>query len=188
MRFSIITPTLQRESLTRCVQSVMSQTHEDFELLLQLDGPYAEPENRIWIHPDHCCGTRHNNFGNTCRHLAWARATGDYIIHLDDDNYFADHRILADIDFALEQAGRPDVACFPIFRHGRNFFDPNPRSCHADTANMVVKREYAQWPDRPEYTADGFWIDALRANPSLTFESFGQFRPIIVMESSGLGQ
>ena len=121
--------------------------------------------------------------------MAW-EYTGDcdYLIHLDDDNYLADERILEDIAVALTTSGLPDWACFPINRFGYHFFNAEPRSCHADTANIVVKREYGRWPDRPEYTADGFWMEGIRDHqPPLTFAAFPEFRPIIVLPIQGKG-
>lgn len=189
MTFSIITPTIQRESLVRCCESVSNQTYTRWEHLVQIDrmsinlaliGSVMHPQRTISP-----CFAEHRNYGNTCRHMAWEGCTGDYLLYLDDDNYLADENVLSDLAAAL--VDRPDYACFPIMRFGQRFFDPNPRSCHADTANIVVKREYGRWPDRPEYTADGFWIDAMRSDPSLVLESFPDFRPIVIMPQQGKG-
>ena len=190
-KFSIICPTLQRESLVRCCESVVSQTFTDWEMLVQIDDEIIDqklwsrinPTRRIWAQE---CGKRHNNYGNTCRHLAWERATGEYLLGLDDDNVLADHLVLEDIDLLLEDSNNPPWAIFPIMRHGSRFFNDPPGLCMTDTANIVVKREIGRWPDGPEYTMDGIWVEALKAKYS--YASYPNMRPIVVMEKSSEGR
>lgn len=189
--FSIITPTVQRESLLKTCESIESQIYQGWEHIVVVDDLEILPFVKALEHPKRrilCCKQRFNNFGNTPRHRAWYYTKGTYQIALDDDNFLADNSILSDIAIELETVGYPDYSCFPIMRFGGVFFDVNPRSCHADTANMVVKREYAQWPDINDYTADGFWIDALRARPELSMATFPKFRPIVVMPKQGKGE
>ena len=167
-RFSIITPTLNRPSLEACIESVKSQTFKDYEHIIEVDEP------------------RTNNFGNTPRHRAWTRATGEYVIYLDDDNTIAHDRALSDIDICLMSCNEPDWAIFPIMRFGRRFFNDPPGLCKTDTANMVIWREYAQWPDGPEYTMDGLFCDQLKAK--YAYAAFPQCRPIVVMQYSSEGK
>ena len=104
-------------------------------------------------------------------------------MYLDDDNFLADNRILEDMATALTA----DWGLFPILRHGQQFFTDPPRCCHADTANIVVKREIGRWPNIPDYTADGIWIDALvKDHPA--YQAFPGFRPIVIMEKSSEGK
>src|ERR1700677_2003701 len=148
--FSIIIPTLQRESLIRCVDSVLLQSFTDWEMIIQVDAEHLNKEiisripvaHNIWIE---CCGERHGNFGNHCRHIAWERTTGTYCIFLDDDNFLASNQTLKLIAKALKN--EPDFAIFPILRHGSHFFNDPPGLCMTDTLNVVVKRELGRWPD-----------------------------------------
>lgn len=194
MKFGIITPTILRPSLEKTCQSVDRQTHTDWVHIVQIDRHNADNLVIEYIsHPQRflaVCATEHHNFGNTCRYLAWEHTAGcDYLVMCDDDNHLSDSNILADIATALDKIGNPDWATFPILRFGSPFFTPDPRSCHADTMNIIVKREYGRWPDRPEYTADGFWIDALREHqPTLSFAAFPDFRPIGIMPGQGKGE
>jgi hypothetical protein len=123
-----------------------------------------------------CLGARCQNFGNTPRHIGWKLADKDYCIYLDDDNYFTRPDALADISRALD-GPRPDWAVFPIMRHGSRFFSEDPRCCHVDTANMVIKREIAQWPNRDEYTLDGIFCDELKSR--YPYIAFPEVAPII---------
>lgn len=189
MKFSIITPTILRPSLVACIESVTRQTHQDWEHLIRIDRNADAPslpsadERRIYS----LCMDEHHNFGNTCRHDVWVHATGDYLVMLDDDNVLAYPDVLRDLATALEFMAFPDWAIFPIMRHGHRFFNDPPGLCMTDTANVVVKREIGRWPDMPDYTADGHWVEALkREHPN--YASFPNVAPIVVMETSGRGE
>lgn len=189
--WSIITPTLQRESLIRCCNSVTSQSTDSWQHIVMLDCSIRDEALLEKIeHPQRKilqCGP-YQNFGNKPRHLAWNHTTGLMIAYLDDDNYYADSNVLEDMMTALVAADMPDWACFPILRFGGIFFNEDPRCCHADTMNLVVKREIGRWPDIDDYTADGILIDSLRANSEYSFKAFGGFRPIGIMDRHGKGE
>lgn len=188
MKFTIITPTLQRDSLIQCCLSVNSQTVTDWQHIVVFDGgPLYEDMLDSIANPNRTIvglGTRLRNFGNGPRHIGWKLADGDYCIYLDDDNYFARDDALGDIDRALEL--RPDWAVFPILRFGQRFFSDDPRCCHVDTANMVIKREIAQWPNRDEYTLDGIFCEELKAKHS--YIAFPEVAPIIVVPVMSRGE
>lgn len=190
--FTVITPTLQRDSLKRTCASIDEQTFSGWEHIVMIDNDLANSyhnttglgkEKRIIAE----CGVRHSNFGNTCRHNAWAMATGNYVMYLDDDNYLAHGNVLLDIAVYLQAENLPDWAVFPIMRHGSIFFNDPPRICMTDTANIVVKREIGRWPDGPEYTMDGIWVEALKRDYP-KYAVFPDVAPIVVMETSGQGQ
>lgn len=183
--FSVVTPTLQRESLVRCCQSVLSQSFSSWEMLIQVDAENINhelfsrisPTRKIWVEE---CGKHHNNGGNSCRRLALERATGDYVIFTDDDNYIADERVLEDVAAALEGAGRPAWGLFPIWRLGGRFYTDPPRSCHVDTMNVVLRRDIAYWPDTDAYGTDGILVDDLMER-KVPYVAFPDFRPIGVI-------
>lgn len=189
--FSIITPTLQRESLVRCCESVLAQTFISWEMIIQVDAESINyelfdrihPTRKIWVEE---CGEHHGNYGNRCRHLAWKRSTGKYLIYLDDDNYLADSEILSDMSAALIGADFPEWAVFPIHRHGSVFFHDPPGLCMTDTLNIIAKRKIGRWPDITAREADGHWVEALKID-HLNYAAFPHFRPIGVMEHSSNG-
>lgn len=129
------------------------------------------------------CIRPHMNYGNTCRHNARSLTQGSYLLYLDDDNWLADERVLEDVAYALIDS--PQWAIFPILRHGSIFFNDPPGLCQTDTANVVVRREIGQWPDIPDYTADGHWVESLKKYP---YDAYPDFRPIIVMPKSNEGK
>src|ERR1700692_3095855 len=116
--FSVITPSLQRESLVRCCQSVDEQTFENWQHIVGIDAEQQDrklidkterTEKRIFV----SWMRKFGNWGNTPRHMAWEHATGDYLLYLDDDNEIFRPDALADIAAALQSDGYPDFALFP---------------------------------------------------------------------------
>jgi glycosyltransferase involved in cell wall biosynthesis len=186
---TIITPSLQRDSLLRCVQSVNDQTLRDWQHIIMLDvAEVNEAMFRAVHHPQRIviqCDYPHRNFGNTCRHLAWQYVQGEWTLCLDDDNFLADKDTLKDLSEILVHISEP-WTLWPILRHGKRFFNDPPGNCHTDTANMIVRTEMARWPDGPEYTMDGIFCEQLKAK--YPYVAFPNFRPIVVMERSSEGK
>lgn len=187
VRFTIITPTLQRRSLIKTCRSVDQQSCTDWQHIVVVDRPRLKRSLLAEIaHPQRLiikCPFPHRNYGNTCRHNAWRQAEGDYCLMLDDDNYLADERILEDIAATL--ADEPRWALFPILRYGRRFFNDPPGERKTDTANVVAQRDIARWPDISDYTADGKWVEGLKAYPH---KSLPHFRPIVDMPIQSKGR
>src|ERR1700690_3096789 len=105
--FSIITPSLQRQSLRECCVSLDQQTFENWQHVVYLDCSDSEID---WdfvstlVSPRrfvYCCGQRFGHYGNRARHLAWQKATANYLMHCDDDNVFARPDALIDVAYAL---------------------------------------------------------------------------------------
>ena len=118
--FSVIVPIYNIEKyLSRCIDSVLAQTFEDYELILVDDGSpdncpaicdaYAEKDARIKV--------IHKKNGGlvSARQAGIVEATGDYVFHLDGDD-----AICAD---ALESASEiirdmhPDIVSFSYRRY-----------------------------------------------------------------------
>lgn len=181
MRFSIITPTLLRESLVKTCEMIDAQTYKEWQHIIMID---CEDGNEDLLkrtsHPQRefiKCPAPHANGGNSCRHNAWELARGEYIYYNDDDNTLADKNVLRDISKSLESAGNPPWALFPINRLGWRFYSDPPRSCHVDTMNVVLRRDYAQWPDTTAYGSDGVLVDSLMER-QIPYAAFPEFREI----------
>lgn len=192
LTITIITPSLQRESLVRCCQSVDRQTYTDgWQHIVALDCAPEDINHDLLAkiqHPQRivfCCGQKFGNYGNHARYMAWEKATGDYLAALDDDNSMYSDHALADIANALESANRPDWAIFPIHRHGRYFFNDPPGMCMSDSANILVKIELGRWPDIVAREADGVLVEKLKSKYS--YAAFPNVEPIILMEHSSNG-
>lgn len=163
MRYSIITPTILRPSLKLACESVNLQTNTDWEHIVMVDclgdapAEIFHPQRRVLY-----CMRQHKNWGNTCRHMAWYQAKGEYIIYLDDDNYFADTAVLETL-----QVVKKDWAIFPMLKvmYGGFYFHCPPMRGFTDAGQMIIKREIAQYPDIADYDADGILAESLRKYP-----------------------
>ena len=146
---------------------------------------------RCWrrsVHPQRViffCSQEHRNGGNTCRSQVFDSATGDYVYYLDDDNTLCDDMVLEDMNTELEAAGNPDWALFPINYLGNYFFHDPPALSFVDTANVIVKREFARWPDIEIHESDWVYIQNLLA--TRPYKAFPDFRPIVNYRKMGSG-
>lgn len=98
---SIIIPVYKVEKyLSRCVDSILSQSFSDFEMILVDDGSpdncpkicdeYAENDSRIKvIH-------KQNGGLSSARNAGLEICTGDYIFFIDSDDFLADKNVLSD--------------------------------------------------------------------------------------------
>ena len=189
--FSIITPTLQRESLGACCASVDAQSFSYWEHIIVADSSQENfvlgdwhqlrDQRRLLMRSPRV--TR--QWGNFQRHLAWEWATGEYLIYLDDDNVMAHPQALMDIYEALKYDNFPRWALFPIQRHSSFFLLLPPGMCQTDTANIVVKRAIGRWHDTEAREADGQLAERLKAG--FEYSTFPAIMPIIVMDKSSGG-
>jgi glycosyltransferase involved in cell wall biosynthesis len=184
MRFSIITPTLQRESLLKCCASVDEQTFSDWQHIVIDDSPEDQgvltrisADQRVFG----MSGESRRNHGNNCRRAGWEIAAGDWVYYLDDDNYLAHPDALADAAAVLDSI-EEKWALFPIFRHGNRFFFDPPQPCYFDTGNAMVRKEIAQWPNVDDYASDAIWLTAtLLKHP---YRAFPNAKPLMVMPTT----
>lgn len=96
--FSIITPVYNAEKyIGKCIESVLSQTLPDFELLLVDDGSpdnsgricdeYAAKDTRIKVFH------KENGGVSSARNCGLDNATGNYVIFLDADDWLTDNAL-----------------------------------------------------------------------------------------------
>ncbi len=107
MKFSVIVPVYHVEAyLEECVDSVLSQTYPEFELILVDDGStdrsgelcdnYAKKDARVQvIHKE-------NGGQSSARNRGVELATGEYVIFLDSDDKIADKNFFLDLKDAIQ--------------------------------------------------------------------------------------
>ena len=89
---SIVVPTYNNEKfLDKCVESILSQTYHEFELLIINDGstdntinvlqPYLKKDKRIKLH------NTKNKGVSSARNLGISKAKGEYICFIDSDDW-----------------------------------------------------------------------------------------------------
>ncbi len=113
MKFSIIVPIYNVEKfLVQCIESVLAQDFQDFELILVDDGSpdncaiicdeYEKKDSRIKV-------IHKENGGLVSARKAGANiAKGEYILNLDGDDWILSN-YLSEISKAIEKSGKADV-------------------------------------------------------------------------------
>ena len=171
MRYSIITPTILRESLLRACHSVDVQTCQDWEHIIMVDSGHNDTLLEKIKHSQRhifFCDMPHRNWGNTCRFNAYEKTQGDYLYSLDDDNYLADEKVLEDLKAVTKPwAIFPILDCKPVRGEPRRntlFYNP-PRRGQSDGGSILVRREIGRWPNalvgELTYDLDGQHIERL---------------------------
>lgn len=114
MKFSIIIPVYNVEKyLPKCLDSVINQTNQDFEVIVVNDGT---PDNSQKIideylerYPDKIKGFIKENGGlSDARNYGISKASGEYIIFLDSDDYIDEH-LLEKLDEKIKEDCELDV-------------------------------------------------------------------------------
>lgn len=119
MDFSVIIPIYNAASyLDECLQSVLGQSHTDFELLLINDGStdkspeicnnYAQNDSRISVYH------QENKGQGAARNLGLKEAEGKYILFIDADDAIAEGTLAQNYQILKNN---PDIEClqFPIY-------------------------------------------------------------------------
>ncbi len=95
MTFSIIVPVFNAEKyLSRCIDSILAQSHTDYEIILVNDG---SPDNSQTIIDSYVCKypnkiksfQKENGGAADARNCGIAQATGDYLLFVDADDYIS---------------------------------------------------------------------------------------------------
>lgn len=126
MFFSVIVPVYNVEKyLKECVDSILKQTFEDFELILVDDGSkdssgiicdeYAASDRRVRvIHKE-------NGGQSTARNAGVAMATGEFAVFLDSDDFISDSTFFEDIKLIADND--TDIVVFKYSKYFTNRID-----------------------------------------------------------------
>lgn len=201
---SIITPTLLRNELIRCCRQIEKQSVK-WEHILIVDIPettvtqikeYQDILEQVQ-HPNrkiYFCPIKHRNYGNSCRHSAWNYCTQDYIIYIDDDDYFTDNAFSI-AQSAIIKNNFPDICVCSAKRHGRIFYNKPIGGCKTVQGQYLHKREVngkaMQWLDTEinssYYMIDSQFIEFIKKNAA-TIGYADTSDPIVIVERPSCGQ
>ncbi len=127
MTFTIIIPCFKVEQyIQQCVDSVLAQTFDDYEIILVDDG---SPDNIPAICDEY--SNINNKFKvihkangglSDARNAGLDMARGDYVIFLDSDDWWDDNEALSKIDACLKKSGA-DIIIFGM----KKFFSQEDR-------------------------------------------------------------
>jgi glycosyltransferase involved in cell wall biosynthesis len=104
---SVVIPTLRRSQvLSRALDSVFAQTHEDLEVIVVVDGPDRQTTAMLRSVSDPRLQVIQNTKSLTAagaRNVGGARARGEWIAFLDDDDEWLPHKIERQLAFAHDR-------------------------------------------------------------------------------------
>ena len=128
------------------------------------------------------CNREHRDYGHSCRHLNIPRARGEYIFHLDDDDYLAND----DVFDILATAVMP-WAIFPVLREGQYFFSPEPGYCRTTISSYVMRKDLAVgFPADSTYGADSLFVEAVAKVHE--FEVLSSEEPLVIIPEASHGR
>lgn len=171
-KFSIITPTILRATADRTMASVDAQTSDDYEHIVIVDGLY--PQSAIvharWkskLRRFIGLATRYNDCGATPRNIGVQEARGEFIVYLDDDDYYVPDAIetLGCLVGAGSFAGE-DFGIFPILMGGARWLQLPPGRCRTASCQIYHRRVIgdeviAMPPDQKVYSDESAWMGVL---------------------------
>lgn len=110
-KFSIIIPVYNVEKyIEKCLESVMTQSYQDFEVIVVNDGTKDNSIEKIKKYPVKII-TQKNKGLSAARNKGAQHATGEYLIFLDSDDYW-EKDLLKEINKSLKN--NPDIVRFQI--------------------------------------------------------------------------
>ena len=157
LKLSIIIPVYQVEqTLRRCIDSVLSQSFTDWEMILVDDGS-----------PDECpdiCNDYSNNYDkiivihtdngglSDARNAGINVANGEYITFIDSDDYLGDET-LAKIMIIMYNHPEYDILEYPVFEH----FSHLKKEHHLTFENREYRDMRSYWLDAKTYCHTYAW-------------------------------
>ena len=119
MRFSIIIPVFNAEKrILNALEMIDAQTFKDYELITVCDACVDKSIEICKQYTDKVYDVNFNNDGLT-RSFGIDRAAGDYILFLDDDDWWVNFFVLEEINNHLLFFGEVDILQFAFYWSGR---------------------------------------------------------------------
>ena len=146
MRFSIIIPAHNSEEYIRkALDSIKQQTFTDYELIVICDNCTDHTQD---VAKEYGAITERVGFGRDgmTRNIGLGKAKGEYILFMDDDDWWLHEYVLEQLDEKLKEVGHPDILCFSFIFKGWKYATPtgNNGKHWIATWNKCWKREYVK--------------------------------------------
>lgn len=151
MRLSVIIPIFNnKEWLSKCFDSILSQTFTDYEVILvddiSTDGneeiiKQYEPQFKKKCKGVKFIRNKTKRLNGGTRNVGIAEASGDYIICIDCDDYFIDERVFEDINKNLNN----EDVMFLDYKIQTKDFDMNCYQHYSSIEEAIRGFSYALW-------------------------------------------
>ena len=168
MRFSVIMPVYNAEAhIEKSLRSVWDQTFTDYELIVVLDSCTDNSEVIARNYADKVIPVNYHHSGFT-RNRGIDVAQGDYILFMDDDDWWLHECVFDQIDEKLAAEDEPDILFFSFIFKGMKYHNPQGREYLPAYWNKVWKRDF---------------IKDLRVSGADTYESDVEFQDMALAKN-----
>lgn len=125
IRFSVIIPAHNAEKhICKALESVSSQSFKDYELIVVCDACTDKTANIAAEYGAKVIEVNYHRDGLT-RNAGLDVAQGEYILFMDDDDWWLHEYVLTMIDEVLKANPLIDVLCFSFIWKGRGYTTPD---------------------------------------------------------------
>ena len=126
MKFSIIIPAHNAENhIKKALDSISYQTYKDYELIVVCDRCTDNTEQIVRQYTDKVFTVNFNRDGLT-RNVGIDNATGDWILFMDDDDWWLHEFVLDQLSKKLDEVGdNIDLLCFSFIWKDIRYCSPN---------------------------------------------------------------
>lgn len=125
MRFSIIIPAFNAEDhIRKALESIKQQVFTDYELIVICDSCTDSTEGIARSYGARTEAVNYHCDGPT-RSRGIDLAQGEYILFMDDDDWWLHEYVLTELDRKLKEENDPDVLCFSFIFKGWLYARPH---------------------------------------------------------------
>lgn len=190
MKFSIIVPSYNSfEYLDKCLTSIFSSTYKNFEVIFVNDGSTDNTEEKIKKYMneyDNIIYIKQENKGlSEARNEGVKKATGDYILFVDSDDYI-ENELLEKI--FISSKNKPDLIRFQVrevFSDKINNYNEDEFNgiIGIDAFNRIINYHYVEIACAYAYNREFFLKNDFKFKKGIYHEDFALI-PLIILKSN----
>ena len=170
MKLSMVCVAFQRPvEIKVLIASILAQTMKDFELIIIHDGEDGAEQIKTiveWFDDSRIIfrstPNRFDDFGHSLREIGTQIASGEFVGHTNDDNYYAPVYFEKMVE-GLESTPADFAYCDMIHSHqGWQLFSTEPRANLLDAGGWVCRKSFLpeKWGDK-SFNGDGVYINQI---------------------------
>jgi len=166
--FSVIVPAHNSaEYIQRCLQSIVSQSFTDYELIVVCDA--CTDNTKLWAHwyADDIGGkvlVTDYGMDGLARNAGIDAAEGKWLLFLDDDDWWIHEYVMEEIHAVAETWGNNiDLIAFDFIWRGRGYYTNHAQKVNIAVWSKAFRREFigdTRFPGMP-FTSDAPFMDAI---------------------------
>lgn len=142
MRFSIVIPAYNAaDHIRKCLDSIRQQTFKDYEIIVVCDSCEDNTEEIAQAYGAKTFAVNYHHSGYT-RNIGIAQAQGEYILFMDDDDWWLHEYVFELLDKKLRETYSPDILFFSFIFKGVKYHNPQGGEYLPAFWNKAWRREF----------------------------------------------